>query len=198
MKAAIEWILKKRADSYLPFGVLVVFWLWPRDDYWGLIMYIVGGVLLFLGGFVRFWANRYCGKRIAHGSDLRLATTGPYAMCRNPLYLANITIATAFLFIAHLWWAVIPFWVWAVWRHSRTIKREEKSLERRFGRSYLDYKAQTTRWFPRIIKALRGEKEPLYRWGEVFRRETMAIVASIVAAALIIFKNIYIVPKIAF
>jgi len=196
VKAAIRWLLKRRIDPYLPFGALVIIWLWPRSDHWGIVMYVVSGVVLLAGGIMRLWADRYCGKRIAHGAKPRLATTGPYAMCRNPLYLANITIATGFLLLAHLWWAVPLFWIWAIWRHSYTIKREEHSLERRFGREYLDYKSQTTRWFPRIIRALKGKKEPLYGWGEVLRRELTAIVAYLVAAALIVFKNIYIVPKV--
>ena len=195
MRAAIRWLLHKRADTYLPFGILVVVWVWPRNDLWGLLMYGAGGVVLFVGGAMRFWSNRYCGKRMAHGAKPRLATTGPYAMCRNPLYLANFTIASGFLLLAHLWWAVPPFWLWALLCHRRVIRREENSLEKRFGQLYLDYKNQTTRWFPRIIKALRGRKEPLYGWGEVLRREAPAIAACIAAAGVIVFKNIYIAPK---
>lgn len=198
MKAAIDWLLRKRADTYLPFAILAVVWMWPRQDKWAIVMYAGGAALLLAGGFLRFWASRYCGKRTGHGAEPRLATTGPYAMCRNPLYLANLTIATGFLLLAHLWWAVVPFWIWGLWCHSRTIRREEASLKKRFGQTYLEYKSQTTRWFPRIIKALRGKKEPLYGWGDVLRREAGAMVACLAGAALIVFKNLYIVPKLTF
>ena len=80
----------------------------------------------------------------------RLLTTGPFAYCRNPMYLGHIifliglTLSLRSLLAALLTLAV------AVWFQLRVV-RDEKRLCERFGQSYLDYSARVKRWIPGLF-----------------------------------------------
>src|SRR5262249_41077615 len=75
-----------------------------------------------------------------------IVRTGPYRFSRNPIYLAF-----------SLFQLGIAIWVNSVWLlatlvgavaliHSVVIPKEEKSLERKFGAQYLEYKMSVRRW----------------------------------------------------
>ena len=75
-----------------------------------------------------------------------LIRTGPFAYSRNPLYLAVLSLILG-----------IGVWVNSAWicamvvplvlaMNSAVISREERHLEQRFGREYLDYKTAVRRW----------------------------------------------------
>ena len=80
----------------------------------------------------------------------RLVTGGPFAWCRNPMYLghiiflAGLTLALRSLLAAVLMAATIVFF-------RLRIRRDEQRLEERFGQSYLDYKARVKRWIPGLF-----------------------------------------------
>jgi protein-S-isoprenylcysteine O-methyltransferase Ste14 len=72
--------------------------------------------------------------------------TGPFAFSRNPIYLGEvIALVGAGISFNRLWLVLVaPIFGFAVQRLA--IEREEAYLERRFGSSYLDYKARVRRW----------------------------------------------------
>ncbi len=59
-----------------------------------------GGILVVLGMVVRMWASG-CVKK-----NRVLATSGPYAFVRHPLYVGNILICAGFCIASGLWWSV--------------------------------------------------------------------------------------------
>ena len=185
----VRRFFKKRMDIYAPFGVIIVLSPWQLSGEAALICYILGLAFFIMGGLLRFWGGRYCGKRRRHGGERRLSTTGPFALCRNPLYLANILITIGFILFAHLWWLVPFFIVYALIRYTIIVKREEKGLEERFGEEYLSYKKRVRRWLPNPLALFKGSRNPLYRWSEVMRREMWGMVACIFALIFLFFKN---------
>ncbi|MFL0802740.1 MAG: isoprenylcysteine carboxylmethyltransferase family protein [Agarilytica sp.] len=78
-----------------------------------------------------------------------LATSGWYARCRHPQYLAFILIMFGFL----LQWPTIPTVVMfpiLVWVYVRLAKREENIAMSEFGEEYRRYMAVTPSWIPKF------------------------------------------------
>jgi protein-S-isoprenylcysteine O-methyltransferase Ste14 len=84
--------------------------------------------------------------------DSVLATAGPYAWTRNPLYFGSFLLAAGFaimsarLIVAAL--LVIP----SALIYPAVIRREEAHLERLFPRDFRLYCAQVPRFVPRLGK----------------------------------------------
>lgn len=80
----------------------------------------------------------------------RLVTTGPFALCRNPMYLGHIIflIGLALVFESVLG-ALIAAGT-AVWLHLR-VRRDERCLLERFGQSYVEYGGRVRRWIPGVL-----------------------------------------------
>jgi protein-S-isoprenylcysteine O-methyltransferase Ste14 len=106
------------------------------------VTYVVGGVIAFVGLLVRAWAAGHIVK------NDRLATTGPYAHTRNPLYFGSFLIAAGFAIAAHwsLLLVVIAFWVLV---YGPTIERERQAVSGMFPEQYPEYAANVPVFFPR-------------------------------------------------
>ena len=76
----------------------------------------------------------------------RIVTLGPYRFSRNPGYLSLTIMYAGLAIAAESIWALIllPAVVLLVW-HT-VIEREERYLERKFGKEYMSYKLRTRRW----------------------------------------------------
>ncbi len=90
----------------------------------------------------------------------RLASAGPYALVRHPMYgtvLWSGTAAVAFVFQS---WMVlvgaVPLhlsWMWLV-------RKEEAELEHRFGDTYRRYVEETGQFLPRLSSLKKVAQEP--------------------------------------
>ncbi len=88
-----------------------------------------------------------------HGTTVRpdvgvaaLVTDGPYWRFRNPIYLADTMILLGIAELTKNVWFAIAAAAFAVFVTWLAILPEERHLERRFGKAYLDYKAKSRRW----------------------------------------------------
>ena len=119
----------------------------PRAATVGLLM--AAAVALFA------WSARTMGRNWAvvarTRADHQLVTSGPFALVRNPIYLAmglfllGLAIATGH---ARALWITIP--VFLVGTMIR-IRAEEALLEKRFGEPYRAYKARVKRLVPGVF-----------------------------------------------
>jgi protein-S-isoprenylcysteine O-methyltransferase Ste14 len=79
----------------------------------------------------------------------RVVADGPYRWVRNPIYLAAVLVVCgeAWLFLS------LPLLIYAgamaILFHLFVIGYEERTLRRRFGNAYLDYRRTVPRWLPR-------------------------------------------------
>ncbi len=75
-----------------------------------------------------------------------LIRTGPFAYSRNPLYVAVVLLILGIgVWVNSTWiWLVVAPLVLAM--NTAVIVREERHLEQRFGREYIDYKKAVRRW----------------------------------------------------
>lgn len=103
---------------------------------------MTGIALLVLGALTRSWAAGYIHKA------RELATTGPYALSRNPLYLgAAFMLAGVVCLVPDLLTAAVLFGIFFVLYYT-TIRSEEEFLRARFGKAWDDYAFDTSRFFP--------------------------------------------------
>jgi protein-S-isoprenylcysteine O-methyltransferase Ste14 len=75
-----------------------------------------------------------------------IVTTGPYRVTRNPAYLGMTLLYIGIALLADALWVLAPLPVVLAVIDRAVIAREERYLERKFGREYLDYKAGVRRW----------------------------------------------------
>jgi protein-S-isoprenylcysteine O-methyltransferase Ste14 len=102
----------------------------------------VGGAIALVGVFVRAWASGHISK------NERLATSGPYAHTRNPLYFGSFLIAAGFAVAAH--WALLLLVVaFFVLIYAPTMQRERANIAGRFPEAYETYAANVPAFVPR-------------------------------------------------
>ena len=99
-------------------------------------------LLALAGAAIRFWSAGIIAK------NRELATSGPYAYVRNPLYLGSLLIGLAFLLLNGNPWFALPAAVLWVVLYTRTVKREEAVLAERFGRDYSAYRERVPAIIP--------------------------------------------------
>ena len=75
-----------------------------------------------------------------------IVTDGPYRLTRNPAYLGMALIYGGIAIVANAPWALVPLPVAIAIIDRGVIAREERYLERKFGRPYVDYKRHVRRW----------------------------------------------------
>lgn len=75
-----------------------------------------------------------------------LVTSGPFSFTRNPIYLANALVMIGAGFITGIGWLFIFAVVGGFLTQKLAIEPEERHLQARFGKRYLDYKKKVRRW----------------------------------------------------
>lgn len=75
-----------------------------------------------------------------------LVTSGPFAVSRNPIYLANTLLLIGVGLVAGWIWFFVLAIIAALATQKLAIEPEEKHLYARFGKKYLDYKKKVRRW----------------------------------------------------
>ena len=109
----------------------------------GWLAYFCGIGLVVLGEIVRFWAAGYITK------DAEIATGGPYAHVRNPLYFGSLLLAIGYGLVSGLGvWGVAATLVLFLLFHLAAIFYEESFLTAKFGAPYLDYVRRVPRLLP--------------------------------------------------
>ena len=95
-----------------------------------------------------------------------LATTGWYARCRHPQYLAFILIMFGFLLQWPTILTVIMFPILVI-VYLRLARHEERLARQEFGQAYLDYMRLTPAWIPKFFSIhssnLEGDQNEHYR-----------------------------------
>src|SRR5258707_10003338 len=125
-------------------------------------MLIVGGLVALPGLALRAWATGHLRKNDA------LATTGPYAYTRNPLYLGSLIIGLGFTIAAGRLILGLVFAALFLGIYVPVMRVETKTLAELFGKDYQDYAAAVPLFLPRVTayrsEAAKAKFDPaLYR-----------------------------------
>ena len=129
----------------VPLGfVVAALYLWAatRSEWLSWRSLAMGAVVGVVGLLIRAWAAGHIVK------NDRLATTGPYAHTRNPLYFGSFLIAAGFAVAAHwsLLLLVIAFFVLV---YGPVIEREKSHVSGKFPEAYAEYERNVPAFVPR-------------------------------------------------
>lgn len=139
--------------------------------------HLFGMGLVVLGLGLRSWAAGIVNKRKA------LATAGPYALVRHPLYLGSFLIALGLVEIMEDRLALAAVVLLTLALYIPTIRHEERFLAERFGDTWRAYAAGTPAFLPRRWPRLaRGEWRGHQWWRN---REWRIVVRTLVVIALL-------------
>jgi protein-S-isoprenylcysteine O-methyltransferase Ste14 len=141
-KAGVAWNkIARRIRVPLGFLFAVFYFYRARPDWLSLTL---GAAVAALGVFLRAMASGHVKK------NEELAMTGPYAYCRNPLYLGSIIIAIGFAIASRDVWVAVGIVVLFTLIYVPVIRSEEAFLRQRFA-SYADYAQSVPRLLPHTV-----------------------------------------------
>lgn len=102
-----------------------------------------GGIVASLGLITRAWASGHIRKNAA------LATSGPYAYTRNPLYLGSFLLGLGFTIAAGRASLGALFVIFFLGIYLPVMRVEEATMRRLFGSEYEAYARAVPLFFPR-------------------------------------------------
>ena len=142
---------------------------------------IAGAVFSAVGLAVRAWAAGYLRKHEA------LATRGPYAFTRNPLYFGSVILAAGFVVAGHSLWAGIIVAAYLAVFYPAVMKREEGELHRHYGNDFLEYAVRVPLFWPRLRRDPRDLQSTGRFSPQLYRRnrEYQAALGFLVGLALL-------------
>jgi protein-S-isoprenylcysteine O-methyltransferase Ste14 len=105
------------------------------------------GVPMLLTGILLAGWSVYTVREIDIEAPEHVISTGPFAISRNPMYLAWSLIYLASVLLANSIWLLMPFPLVLIYTHIFVILPEEKRLANRFGTEYLEYQSRVRRYF---------------------------------------------------
>lgn len=135
-----DWLYRHRGWTAVPLAVALVWG--ARPTAWSLG---VGLLLVVAFEALRVAALRYAGAH-TRGRSLRaphLATGGPYARMRHPLYVGNAGVCAGLLVASRAGWPWFPALVAGAFlvQYALFIRHEERFLAATFGPVWHDYAA---------------------------------------------------------
>jgi len=162
-----------RYRALFPIPLVIVALIFAKPSIYSLIL---GSVLVLMGVILRVICLGYLGvkSRDEVPNIANLITAGPYRYTRNPVYIANIIIATGitiFSFggygiLVSIISALIVIFVYFLFYNYLVIPAEERFLEEKFKEDYLEYKKVVPRWlinFKQIPTRGRFRTLPIWR-----------------------------------
>ena|ERR1700722_10438086 len=111
-----------------------------------------GGLCLVLAGLgVRVWAAGFAGRhtRSTEIEANKLATTGPYAHVRNPIYLGSVVLGSGMVLLIGDRRLLVPCALTFLALYFGLIPAEEEFLTQKFQGEYKVYSRHVPRLFPR-------------------------------------------------
>ncbi len=103
-----------------------------------------GGVMALAGEAMRLWASGHIDKTHA------LATGGPYAHTRNPLYLGSLGLAVGVAIGAASPWAALAVAIYFAAFYPSVMREEAAFVRARFPEEYAAWAAAVPLFFPRL------------------------------------------------
>lgn len=130
--------LRARIPASMMMGASILLLAYPTLNSW-----LLGVVVIAIGEALRIWASGHIHK------SAEVTQTGPYAICRHPLYLGHFIIATGFCIAANSLLAYIIVSISFFIVYVPTWKNEEKNLVALFGDTYREFMATRFAILPR-------------------------------------------------
>jgi protein-S-isoprenylcysteine O-methyltransferase Ste14 len=166
----------------VPMGfVFAVLYLWLARP--ALRFVALGTILIVPGLLIRALASGHVRKNEV------LATSGPYAYTRNPLYLGSLLIGIGFAVAARSWWVGLALVVMFFAIYLPVIRDEELFLRQKFP-EFAEYVKRVPQMFPSLLSSSNGRENAggfsldLY----LKHREYNALIGSVLLTCALIIK----------
>jgi len=136
------WFASHRIVATAPVALLLIVLANPTPA-----LLAIGGALVVLGEVGRMWSSGHIDK------NRDLATAGPYAHTRNPLYVANLMLLLGFCVMSgNPWVAMLALLAFAM-IYRPVIREEAEHMAKLFGESYRQWCTEVPLFFPRLTPA---------------------------------------------
>ncbi|HEY3295973.1 MAG TPA: isoprenylcysteine carboxylmethyltransferase family protein [bacterium] len=144
------WLHRHRKWGLVPLlgiGLFMPIHEWPVRS--GNFMMIAGAMGILFGTLLRIVCYRFTGSHnpLDVYDPSAMKTEGPYAVTRNPVYLAEGAIALGIAMMSRMPWFVLVTLVCGGIVTALVIEWEELALHERYGEAYADYCRTVPRWF---------------------------------------------------
>jgi len=166
------WAARRRVPLGLALSLIYLLAAQPTPP-----MLFAGGAVAFGGLVLRAWAAGYLEKGAA------LATAGPYALTRNPLYLGSALIGAGFAIAGRSLLMAAAFALLLLFIYGPVIRREEQFLRDQFGEGYQLYEERVPLFLPRSVRPASSAER--FRWSR-YRKNREYEAALGYAAALLL------------
>jgi len=120
--------------------------------------FAVGAGVVLLGMSIRLWASGFVMKNQV------LATVGPYARVRHPLYVGNLAICAGFCLASGRWWSWLVALAVLLLFYPTAIQYEDRKLRRLFPDEWDRWAAKTRALLPSATPYLSEHGQDQPRW----------------------------------
>ncbi len=143
-----------------------------------------GAAIAAVGVLVRAWASGHIMK------NDRLATSGPYAHTRNPLYFGSFLISAGFAVAAH-WALLVVVALFFALIYVPTMERERANISQRFPDAYAEWSAHVPAFVPRLTPWRRDPADAGGFSGALYMKhgEWKAALGYVVAMGILLLKS---------
>ena len=141
---------------------------------------LLGGLALgLLGEALRIWASGHIEK------TRRLATGGPYAHTRNPLYVGSMLLALGFATASASSWVVLAAAAYVLAFYPSVMREEASFLRQTFPEQYGLWARDVPLFLPRFGAA--GPRETTFSWQRVAANREWRTAAALPLLALVLY-----------
>jgi protein-S-isoprenylcysteine O-methyltransferase Ste14 len=135
--------------------------------------------LLLAGECVRLWASGHIEKTRC------LATGGPYAHSRNPLYVGSLLIALGVAVGCASVWVVLAVALYFAAFYPSVMREEAAFLTKKFPVEYAEWAAGVPLFWPRLSPG--GRRSSRFEWARVRMNREWRTAAALPFVALLLF-----------
>ena len=162
-----------------------VYLVFAEPTAWRLLL---GATVSLAGLLLRAISSGYVVK------NQRLATGGPYAYTRHPLYLGTTVAGIGFCLAGGRWWFFLLLGIVLMGIYWPVIRREEEHIRGLFPEEYAAYARAVPMLLPRLAASPpRGNSEQSFDWKLYWRhKEYRALLAFVGIIFLLIGKIVWI------
>ena len=181
MRRGGTWIQRWRVPLGFLCAALFVLFAQPRPA-----TLAAGAPISLVGLLLRAWGSGHLRKNDA------LATSGPYAYTRNPLYLGSFIMGLGFTIASGRWWLGVLFVALFLGIYLPVMRVESATLAQLFGESFQEYAGAVPVFWPRVTPYRTGQARIRFERSLYLRyREYRAALGLMVAWGLLVFKAYY-------
>ena len=174
------WIQRWRVPLGFLCGAAFIFFARPTPR-----ALLIGASVSVLGLAVRAWAAGHIRK------NAQLATSGPYAYTRNPLYLGSFLLSLGFMIASGRLVLGLLFAALFLGIYLPVMRVEASTMAELFGGEYETYRRTVPLFFPRLTPFRQGETTRFDGALYLRYREYRAALGLVIAWGILLIKTYY-------